>query len=64
MSTNPEIDRIKTQIWMLKQSNLQRSDMIDRCRSEKHKALIRSNMELDEAQIERLQMKLKEMEEC
>lgn len=57
-----EIDKIKTQIWMLKQSNLQRSDMIDRSRSEKHKALLRSNMELDEAQINRLQLRLKELE--
>lgn len=57
-----EIDKIKFKIWAIKQDILHRSDMIDRCRDEKHINLIRSNIKADEEEIVRLRAKLKELE--
>lgn len=58
-----EIEKIKFQIWACTQDNLRRGEIIDRSRSEKHKALIRSNIETTNREIERLQERLLVLQE-
>ena len=58
-----EEERILFQIWACKQDKLRRGDIIDRSRSEKHKALIRSNIETTDREIERLQERLRTLRE-
>ena len=58
-----EIEKIKFQIWACKQDNLRRGDQIDRSRSEKHKALLLSNIETTEREIERLRERLRTLQD-
>lgn len=58
-----EIEKIKFQIWACKQDNLWRGDQIDRSRSEKHRELLRSNIETTNREIERLREQLRTLQE-
>lgn len=57
-----EAERIKLKIWANLQDNLHRSDIIDRCQSAEHRALVQRNYDETAAEVERLRAELRELQ--